>query len=106
MAGGDGSLINLVMKAKAEGVDVGKLICCSLPYGTGNDLCRIAGWGGDPKHEMYQSLNSIVREICLNTYEKQFNIWNVSVKFRKGGNIFKVNSKTKQLEALNETYFE
>lgn len=50
MAGGDGSLINLVMKARGEGVDVGKLVCCSLPYGTGNDLCRIAGWGGDPKN--------------------------------------------------------
>jgi diacylglycerol kinase family enzyme len=47
-AGGDGSLMGIVMKAKEQGVDIGRLLCCPLPYGTGNDLSRVTNWGGEP----------------------------------------------------------
>lgn len=38
MAGGDGSFMNLLMKAKENGVNIGSLISVVLPYGTGNDF--------------------------------------------------------------------
>ena len=47
-AGGDGSMISILTKAKEMGVDLSDISCCALPYGTGNDLSRITGWGGSP----------------------------------------------------------
>jgi diacylglycerol kinase family enzyme len=47
MAGGDGSLMTLVMMAKEAGCDIATLVCCVLPYGTGNDLARVLNWGGN-----------------------------------------------------------
>lgn len=95
MAGGDGSLINLLMKAKENGVNLGTLTCCVLPYGTGNDFARVSGWGGRPRGEIYSNIKRLVTEICLNSHEKKFNVWSVIVKFRSGGTTYEVNSKTK-----------
>lgn len=55
-AGGDGSLIGIVMKAKSAGVDVDSLLCCPLPYGTGNDLSRVVKWGPSPSGLIFSSL--------------------------------------------------
>ena len=52
-AGGDGSLMSLIMKLKAAKVDISRLVCCPLPYGTGNDLSRVTGWGGEPNDPIY-----------------------------------------------------
>jgi diacylglycerol kinase family enzyme len=83
MAGGDGSLMTLVMMAKEAGCDIGSLVCCVLPYGTGNDLARVLNWGGSEGDlKIYNSLPKLVREICLNTEIKDLNIWTVSVKYR------------------------
>lgn len=46
MAGGDGSLMTLLNMAKEAGCDTANLVCCVLPYGTGNDLARTLNWGG------------------------------------------------------------
>jgi diacylglycerol kinase family enzyme len=40
VCGGDGSLINLLMKAQAKGLNLDITPCCVLPYGTGNDFAR------------------------------------------------------------------
>jgi len=37
-AGGDGSLVGILMSAKEHGVNIEDLLVCPLPYGTGNDL--------------------------------------------------------------------
>lgn len=52
-AGGDGSLMSLIMKLKAARVDIARLVCCPLPFGTGNDLSRVTGWGGEPDDQIY-----------------------------------------------------
>ena len=79
VAGGDGSLINLLMRAVPSGVDVNKIVCCVLPFGTGNDFSRVSGWGHTLSESFYSSLETLVYEICTNSEEKPFNIWNISM---------------------------
>lgn len=76
-AGGDGSLIGIVMKAKEHGVNVEMLHICPLPYGTGNDLCRVIGWGGGPEGKHFRTLPILVNEICLKTAVKEVNVWSI-----------------------------
>lgn len=94
------------MLAKENGVDVGKLVCCVLPYGTGNDLARVSGWGGGPSGKTYSNFDNIIKEICLNTKEQNFNVWSVLVKFRSGGAAFEVDAKTRKFKEKHETIFE
>ena len=78
-----------------------------MPYGTGNDLARVTNWGGTPSGRIYSSLRNLVSEICENTREEKLNIWSIKTSFKeRGGNVYEVNSRTKQLEAKNEQYFE
>jgi Diacylglycerol kinase catalytic domain len=78
MAGGDGSLMRLVLRANKQGCDIKNLACCVIPYGTGNDLARSLNWGGaEEESEIYKTLPRLVREICLNSSEKVLNVWKV-----------------------------
>ena len=78
MAGGDGSLMLLVLKAKEAGCDIANLVVCVLPYGTGNDLARSLNWGGkDSELNIYKSLPKLIHEICLNSEVKNLNVWTV-----------------------------
>ena len=105
MAGGDGSLMNLLNRAKDAGCDISKLITCVLPYGTGNDLARVMNWGGkESEKKIYKSLPRLVREICLNTEVRELNVWTVLIKFRAGGTTMEIDNK--QYKARNETFFE
>lgn len=106
IAGGDGSLIGTLKAAKDHGVDIDQLPAVALPYGTGNDLARVTNWGGTPSGKIYKDVYSIVRELCENAVVKDFNVWNVQVKFKDGGNVFEYNSKTKKVEARDKAHFE
>lgn len=101
MAGGDGSLVTMLMKIKEKGINVRKILFVSLPYGTGNDFCKVTNWGCVPSAKYYKNLNLLVTEICTNSHKEGLDIWDVMVTFRKGGDTFCVNSRTKQFEALN-----
>ena len=105
MAGGDGSLMTLVMSAKEAGCDIENLVCCVLPYGTGNDLARVLNWGGSEGDlKIYKKLPTLVREICLNADIKSLNIWTVMVKYRANGTTFEI--KGRDYAPRNETFFE
>lgn len=85
IAGGDGSLIGAVTSAMEAGVDISRMPCCVLPFGTGNDLSRCTNWGGRPKGEMYRNLTNLMREICENSREEKLNVWSVKVTFKPRG---------------------
>ena len=107
MAGGDGSLMTLLMMAKEAGCDIATLVCCVLPYGTGNDLARVLNWGGNEGDlKIYNSLPKLVREICLNSDEKALDVWTIKVKCRANGTTFEIDSKTRDYFSRNETVFE
>jgi diacylglycerol kinase family enzyme len=106
MAGGDGSLMTLVTRAVEAGCDILSLVCCVLPYGTGNDLCRSLNWGGNESSKIFRSMPKLVREICLNCEVKDLDIWSIIVKFKQGGTTLELDSKTKNYKARNEEFFE
>lgn len=101
MAGGDGSLITHLMKAKTFGIDLETLVCCALPYGTGNDTCRVLGWGGEPNLKFYSSLKLLMTEVCLNTEVIELNVWDVIVSLKDAGNVYSVDSATRKLIPFN-----
>ena len=105
-AGGDGSLMNILMRAKAQRVDIGRLLCCPLPYGTGNDLSRVTNWGGEPDQAFYATMKSLITEICWHSSEKRINIWSLMVTFKEGGGTYEVNPATKSYELKSEPFFE
>jgi hypothetical protein len=106
MAGGDGSLITHLMNAKKHGVNLETLVCCPLPFGTGNDFGRVTGWGGTPTDfKFYKTLKSLMTEVCLNSYVDDFDVWDIRVNFQNGGDLYTVDSKTRRLAPMNEPNF-
>ena len=98
IAGGDGSLIGAVTAAMEAGVDITRMPCCVLPYGTGNDFAQCTNWGKTPTGDMYRTLSNLMREICENSREEKINVWTVKLTFKeRGGDTFMVDSATKNL---------
>jgi diacylglycerol kinase (ATP) len=105
-AGGDGSLVNNLMKAKEHGVDINRLVCCPLPYGTSNDLSRITGWGAEPDGPLYESNRTLITEMIANSQERKISIWTIIVKFKEGGDTLEINPRSKSYISKNQTFFE
>eukprot|EP00347_Sterkiella_histriomuscorum_P013493 403364507 len=105
-AGGDGSLVGIIQSAKDQGVNIEELVCCPLPYGTGNDLSRVINWGGNSHASHFSTIEKLVNEICLNTEEQQINVWKVQVKYRKDGATLTTNSRTRDLDEDPSLVFE
>lgn len=100
-AGGDGTLITILMDAKKNGVDIKELVCIALPYGTGNDTSRVLGFGGFPEGEMYSSLRNTVRELCMNSREAQMDLWSVKVDNGERGGTYQVDSVTREYKLVD-----
>jgi hypothetical protein len=91
-------MIGILQAAKRAGVEIDQLPAVALPYGTGNDLARVTKWGGAPSGKDFKDLTSIVKTICEGSTVRDFNVWNIHVKFRDGGGLIEFNSKSKKLK--------
>ena len=76
--GGDGTFMYLAQDAHKEGLilDDGTIAFCILPFGTGNDLSQVLGWGKKPKDEWFKQLQSLAQSI-INSHEESFNVWEI-----------------------------
>lgn len=64
--GGDGSLANILNTLTENSiikVFINDLVFTTLPFGTGNDMSRTLGWGGE-EGEWVNSVEGIVKELC------------------------------------------
>ena len=55
---------------------------------------------------MYQTLRNLMTEICINSREERLNVWTVKVNYKKGGDTFLWNSRTRRLEPVGKEVFE
>lgn len=94
------------MSAQKKNVDISSLISCVLPYGTGNDFALTTNWGGDTSSKIYRNVEALCKELCLNTQVKDVNVWNVKVNFRDGGDLYAVDSYSRDLEPQNLEVYE
>lgn len=76
--GGDGTfagiLDTLTMNSIIK-IFINDLVFTTLPFGTGNDMSRTLGWGGQEGHWI-NSVEGLVKELCTQNYDK-FAIWEV-----------------------------
>lgn len=88
-----------------EGINLDDVTLCVLPYGTGNDLCQILGWGKQPKDRWTKKLKNLAIEI-IKAQDEIFNVWEISVHLREdGGDIQQWDSKEKTKKSFNsKTY--
>jgi len=89
--GGDGGLM-MTLLALQDYCEVDKLIFCVLPFGSGNDLAQVLNWGKDSDERYLAKMITIVKEVCMNSYEDKLNIWEMRLEFMKRGDIFRVGS--------------
>jgi diacylglycerol kinase family enzyme len=64
-AGGDGTPMRVAKQYKESGIDLNTIQFCFLPFGTGNDISRVSGWGGLPELPFYRgdALKSLIEEV-------------------------------------------
>ncbi|KAJ3162388.1 hypothetical protein HDU86_004868 [Geranomyces michiganensis] len=91
-AGGDGTLMGVVEGMIEMGIDVAddpRILFSVIPFGTGNDLSQVLGWGRyvsgtDVAGHHLEGLNKIVMD-RLNGHKTLLDIWGVELETQEGG---------------------
>jgi len=55
-------------------------------------MAQAQNWGRDTDQDYIRTMRDIVEEICLNSVERNLNIWDVEIVMRERGNIWKIGS--------------
>ena len=85
-------MITTLMKAKEQEVDISKLTVTALPFGTGNDFCNVTGWGKSADSAYLQNVETLTEELLFKSREDRIDIWDITVTFKDGGDIFAVDN--------------
>ncbi|KAJ3150410.1 hypothetical protein HDU89_003191 [Geranomyces variabilis] len=107
-AGGDGTfmwVLEELMAIKADLHDP-RLSFSTIPFGTGNDLSQVMGWGrsivGDPAGDHMHRLDKIIQS-RLNGQKARLDIWEIEVETNEGGFVQKA-AKPNSPSARKETH--
>ncbi|RKP04089.1 hypothetical protein CXG81DRAFT_5581, partial [Caulochytrium protostelioides] len=94
-AGGDGTFMGVISGLIRNEIDITdeRLLFCVIPFGTGNDLSQVMGWGrsvpdNDPAGKHLDTLNDLV-ERRLKGLKARLDIWEVEIQAAPGGYIQK-----------------
>ena len=91
IAGGDGSLLWLIETLDTENIDLNKIYFGILPFGTGNDLSCMLGWGREPPSNL---LEPYIEEWLAAT-PHNFDFWIIKAEVHEGGGFGKVRKDSK-----------
>ncbi len=80
-------MISILDEADKNKLEIDQLTLGILPYGSGNDLAKILGWGSSPQNVWSAKLGYLA-ELIINANEETFNIWNIQAFCRPNGNIY------------------
>ena len=99
--GGDGGIMRLIQVLEPL-IDLGKIAFVALPFGSGNDMAQTLNWGATMKEDYLIDIQTIVKEIVLNTRMKKVNIWETVMTFRKQGDCLMVDSGSSEQTVFND----
>ncbi|KAJ3044115.1 hypothetical protein HDV00_003219 [Rhizophlyctis rosea] len=100
-AGGDGTLMGVVEGMISTGIDVNdpRILFSVVPFGTGNDLSQVLGWGRfvsgkDVAGHHLDGLNSMVTD-RLEGHPARLDVWEVVIETHENGWIREAGKDTK-----------
>jgi diacylglycerol kinase family enzyme len=67
---------------------------CILPFGTGNDLSKVLGFGSTPKQDWSKNLKGFA-EMIVNAHDEKFNVWDITWHLRESGDVFQWDTGSK-----------
>ena len=86
--GGDGTVMWVASILIAAGCNMVNVAIGVMPFGTGNDLARVLGYGGTaPSPLLGNGLSAFRRmaDVYSKTATKKFDVWSVKLTMRPGG---------------------
>ncbi|KAI8998320.1 ATP-NAD kinase-like domain-containing protein [Gaertneriomyces semiglobifer] len=100
-AGGDGTLMGVLEGMIEVGIDVNdpRVSFSVIPFGTGNDLSQVLGWGRfvpgtDVAGHHLEGLNKLVLD-RLTGHKTLLDIWEVTLETGEGGSVRQAGKETK-----------
>jgi diacylglycerol kinase (ATP) len=91
IAGGDGSLIWVIETFISEDIPLKKIMFGILPFGSGNDLSAMLGWGRDPPSDLFEPFISS----WLAATPHNFDFWLIKAETEESGGFGRVNKSSK-----------
>lgn len=88
VAGGDGTISWVLTELDRHDINVDNVAIGVCPYGTGNDLARVLGWGSCAPFEKPEKDSERLRKLVarwLFAHTAPIDIWNVTVSTHPGG---------------------
>ncbi|CAG9310217.1 unnamed protein product [Blepharisma stoltei] len=97
-AGGDGTLIYVMETLLSFNVNISSIDFGILPFGTGNDLASMLGWGRDPKSPIvgkhFTGLKNSI-ENWLDAVPMHLDMWNIEIDVQEDGYLEKIAKQPK-----------
>ena len=87
MLGGDGTIANVASEMAEHGVRLESVHFALLPFGTGNDLSQVLGWGARLTPQMEKADLNWTLQRVLEAREDRLSMWEVTVELREDGDM-------------------